>query len=368
MEEGARFDLNLIPEPKQDMKLLSILKGQLAVVLALCLLACTCARSTERACEGMPIFFQHLEQKELLELTLTFDLSALAEASDEVEARYAAQLVFEQEGQPPVAHDIEVYARGNMRKRYCDFPPLKLCFAREALCAAGFSGSSNLKLVTHCQEQGDPFLLKEYLAYLLYNEMTEYSFQVQLARIHYVDSQRDRPEEVHYAFLIEPKKDLAKRLGVEIVNLSEAPKGIKAEAYRRLVFFQYMIGNTDWGMHGHNIQMVRQPGESMPIPVPYDFDQSGLVGAPYALPHPKLPISKVGERLFQWRGGPPKGFNATIQEFRDKKPRLQHLISSFEYLDSGERQAMLAYLEEFFEIIAPEREDEQWPMVLNSVF
>jgi hypothetical protein len=349
------------------MKLHSILKGQLAAMLALYLLASTCFRSPERACEALPVFFQHLEQEELLELTLTFDLSALAEVSNEAEARYAAQLVLEQAGQS-ITHHIEVHARGNMRKRYCDFPPLKLCFARQALCSAGFSGSRNLKLVTHCQEEGEAYLLKEYLAYLLYNEMTEYSFQVQLARIRYVDSQGGLPEEQHYAFIIEPKRDLARRLGVETVNVSEAPKGIKAEAYRRFVFFQYMIGNTDWGMHGHNLQLVRQPGETMPIPVPYDFDQSGLVGAPYALPHPMLPISKVGERLFQWRGGPPKGFNATIQEFRDKKPRLQHLISSFEYLDSSERQAMLAYLDEFFEIIAQERDEEQWPLVLNSVF
>lgn len=349
------------------MKPLRRLFRHFGLLPLLTLLAFSCSSGAGQEEEGLPSFFGSLQQEGPLELVLEFDLANLLVQKDEESQREQARLVLDKEG---IKHtyNIEILARGNMRRRYCSFPPLKLCFDKRELNQAGFAKSTPIKLVTHCQEGGDVWVLKEYLAYLLHNELTELSFRVQLARIRYMDSSGEMPEEEHYAFLVEPKKELAQRLNADVVALAGAPKGIQAEPYRQFVLFQYMIGNTDWGMHGHNLELLQMDGHSFPCPVPYDFDQAGLVNAPYAIPHPNLPISSVVERFFQWRGGQPEGFNATIQQFLDKKSRFLEIIAGFEYLDLSQREQMIQYLESFFQVIEQDIAEDQWPVVLNSVF
>jgi hypothetical protein len=338
----------------------------LVLLPLLTLLAFSCSSGAGQEEEVLPAFFGSLQQGEPLEMVLEFNLAGL-DKDNKAGQREQARLILDKDG---IKHtyNVEIYARGNMRKRYCNFPPLKLCFDKRELNEAGFAKSSPIKLVTHCRDSGDVWVLKEYLAYLLYNEMTELSFRVQLVRIRYIDSSGEMPDEEHFAFLVEPKKELAHRLNADIVALAGQPKGIQAEPYRQFVLFQYMIGNTDWGMHGHNLELLQMADQSFPCPVPYDFDQAGLVNAPYAIPHPNLPISSVAERFFQWRGGKLEGFGATIQQFLDKKARLLEIIAGFDYLDLSQREQMAQYLESFFQIIEQDVTEDQWPVVFNSVF
>ena len=73
--------------------------------------------------------------------------------------------------------------------------------------------------------------------------------------------------------------------------------------------FQYMIGNTDFSaVYLHNERLFYVDG--MIVPVPYDFDMSGLVDASYAVVsqvrNEVLPIDKVTKRLY-------RGFEADVQ-------------------------------------------------------
>ena len=75
---------------------------------------------------------------------------------------------------------IELRPRGITRRKICDFPPLKLNFNKKELRAAGLYGDyDKLKLVSECQLD-EKLLLREYLAYCLYNEMTDRSFRAHL--------------------------------------------------------------------------------------------------------------------------------------------------------------------------------------------
>ena len=61
-----------------------------------------------------------------------------------------------------------------------------------------------------------------------------------------------------------------------------------------------MIGNTDWNLDkSHNIELIRPASGGAPIPVPYDFDWSGLIAPPYARPNQMLGIGSVKQRLFR---------------------------------------------------------------------
>ena len=101
------------------------------------------------------------------------------------------------------------------------------------------------------------------------------------------------------AFFIESEQEMASRLGGRPVKPRIiSPKGMDSTAYDRMCLFQFMIGNTDFGAYTrHNVKVVGFKGRP-PIPVPYDFDYSGLVAADYAIPSTDLPIQNVEERYF----------------------------------------------------------------------
>lgn len=252
--------------------------------------------------------------------------------------------------------DLEISRRGVTRKKICDFPPIKLKFPKKTLTANGFSNFNNYKLVTHCMEGEDDYVLKEYLTYKLFSQLTEKSFQVKLAKIRYIDESGEVPNEEHYGFLIEGNKELAKRLEGELLN----PKKYKItkvdkEQYKNMVLFQYMIGNTDWNLsRGHNIKWVQTGDNNVPSPIPYDFDYSGLVNAPYAIPHPKMPIKHVRERFLQWRGKNKTALIPICEKFKAQKTEFIQTCQGFEDLNPAAKEDIISFLETFFEDVENE--------------
>ncbi|MEM6376866.1 MAG: hypothetical protein AAF705_01560, partial [Bacteroidota bacterium] len=131
----------------------------------------------------------------------------------------------------------------------------------------------------------------------------------------------------------------------------QLPKNTKipSEDYQRLALFQYMIGNTDWNLHKqHNIKWLRTKDGA--IPVPYDFDYSGLVNAPYAKPHPSLPIDSVRERFLQYRGKDLQALEGMRSEIRQKQATLIQTCEQFKALSAEEKEELLNYLDGFFNV------------------
>jgi hypothetical protein len=242
----------------------------------------------------------------------------------------------------------EIGVRGHARRNICDFPPLKLKFSKENLAAAGWNPEyKSLKLVTHCINDNEDLLLREYLTYKMLQQLTENSFRVQLAKVMY-RSNKDTLKT--YAFLIENNEEMAERLGGTLIE-SELSKltSIDAEQYSLMTVFQYMIGNTDWNMaKQHNIKLIRIAEKTAFLPVPYDFDYSGMVNANYALPPAKLPIKSVRERFFQWRGTNATPLQQALELFREKKNVLYELVINFEPLSMDSRLDMLSYMDSFY--------------------
>ena len=246
-----------------------------------------------------------------------------------------------------VSLPLEVTTRGNNRLGLCIFPPLKLkAMPNEALA----TGKTSMKLVSHCVEgAGEPLLLREYLAYQLYASLTEASFRTHLIRITYTDSRGNYEPVENWAFLIEPTKDLKARLDAEKMDKEAELHAISAADYNRFAVFQFMIGNTDWNLEKqHNVKMLFAGPDDLPVPVPYDFDRSGLVNAPYAIPHSMLPINTVQDRFFQWRGKDRSQLKPVLDEFRACKERLIGVCQQFEMLSEKDREDVVQYLEEFF--------------------
>ena len=188
----------------------------------------------------------------------------------------------------------------------------------------------------------------------MYNELTENSFKAQLVKVKYSDSENNRRDIERFGFLIEHPRELADRMEGRILGPTYGvPKNIHLPAYKIFTVFQYMIGNTDWGLSNrHNVKLVQceKDGVKLPIPVPYDFDFCGLVDAPYAAPHHNHPIHDVKERYFQWRGGK-ADFTEVFDLFESKREAMLGIVNDFPYLESSVKATALKYLNSFFELL-----------------
>jgi hypothetical protein len=287
----------------------------------------------------------------------------------EAEGRFAAKLIFAES--PDDTVHLEVAPRGKSRllSRICNFPGLMLFFPDGAVGTV-FEGQGPVPVVTHCRNRDDyeQLAMLEYLAYRTYNVVTELSLRVRLARIEYFDSERDRSVTERSGFFLENYDKLASRNGWERLKVPLIPP-FEYEADQRALFevFQYFLGNTDWSY------TYAPPGETecchnaVPIgnftgpvfPVPFDFDQAGLVDAPYATADPSLRIRSVRTRVFRGVCGRPEHLNGALEMFEIHRPEIRAIFEEAEFLSDRSRNKAVRYLEEFYRTIADDRRVER---------
>ncbi|MEO6257008.1 MAG: hypothetical protein ABIO69_09380, partial [Sphingomicrobium sp.] len=79
---------------------------------------------------------------------------------------------------------IQISPRGitRLKRDVCQFSPLRVSFVRAPGRASVFAGQKQLKLVTHCRATPSfqQYVLLEYAAYRLYNQLTPLSFRARL--------------------------------------------------------------------------------------------------------------------------------------------------------------------------------------------
>lgn len=321
-------------------------------------------------------------------LALTIGVQASAQpgdplfaASDPIHIKIAAplgNLARNRDNPPPVSGvltdptgqplPVSLGLRGITRRSSdtCDFPPLRVTFTTPPPANSIFAHQKKLKLVTHCRNSPafQQYVLLEYSAYRMLNVLTPRSFRVRLANIDYVDSS-GRPLTSRIGYFLEELSDVAKRNGMKDTH---APARIPVEDLSpadaaRYALFQHMIANHDWSMRAgpqgsdccHNAKLIGPLAPAYTVPIPYDFDYSGYVSAPYATPPDELHISSVRERLYRGYCMHNNEVIAAAREFRSARPQLIGAISSTPGLDPKTQQRALAFLDPFFGDIATDQ-------------
>jgi hypothetical protein len=260
--------------------------------------------------------------------------------------------------------DLKLRARGRYRKQLdtCPFPPVRLNFQKKQVEGTVFDGIDKLKLVTHCRNGSDQYeqnVLKEYLAYRIFNALTEFSFRVRLLRIEYVDNDRGELLETRHAFLIEDDDLLGERIGATRVEVPyTAFEHIEPRQGSRVAVFQYLIGNTDFSMIAgarddiccHNVVLFSDGSEQY-IPVPYDFDFAGLVNARYAKPNPNLPIRRVTTRLYRGNCLHNAHVDDALLQITAQRDSIRDLISSLPGLSDRSRDVVVRYVEDYYSTV-----------------
>ena len=293
--------------------------------------------------------FDWMHYQEVLDITLELDMDSI-QRSRRTDDYQNASLSFEDKKNKVQNWKIKVKTRGKFRRQLCEMPPLKLKFKKAELAEAGLADFNDIKLVTHCvadKSEAKALLLKEYLTYQMYATLTENSYRTQLVRITYKDAKTGKKEK-NWGFLIEDTAQLADRLQAEQVEIWGSTEADFAHGTAEFAaLFSYMIGNADFNLTVlKNVKIFRKNGQL--IPVLYDFDFSGIVNAPYAIPNTDYQLRSVKERVYL---GSPESIwrlHSTQAFFHAKSDNLKLLIQNFKHLDKEVRSEMLVYMDEFF--------------------
>lgn len=268
------------------------------------------------------------------------------------------------DGAPPIP--IKLGLRGITRKEsdVCQFPPLRVEFPARPPEDSLFAGQKKLKLVTHCQsrEGFQQYLLLEYATYKMMNLVTPLSFRDRLVSVDYAGAD-GRSTVARFGFFLEDTDDVAKRNGMRQAKM---PARIGAgqldpSGAGRQAAFEYMIGNLDWssiaGPAGaaccHNVKLVGAAGaQSGLVPLPYDYDFSGLVDAPYATPPAGINVPNV--RVRKWRGfcRTNAEAQAAIADLLSHRDAILAVYDTVPELTPATKAKATAYLGGFFAIAA----------------
>jgi hypothetical protein len=251
---------------------------------------------------------------------------------------------------------------GISRLRECGTPCLKITVEEKHARGTAFEGLRSVRLVTPCHygSSYDRYILLEYLVYKSYAVIAEPALQVRLVSCRFRDGDRPAFEETGLAFFLEDIEATAKRHSKSWLDIrSQRLADLNSAQLTLLTLFQFMVGNTDWsalsGPAGqrccHNMAVLGAEGDRYNTLLPFDFDQAGLVDAPYAAPDEGLGIGQVTERVYRGFCRHNDELPAAIAVFNEVRPELEELFNQDGLPNPKVRKRALKYIDTFFNTI-----------------
>ncbi len=321
------------------------------------------------------------EKEDTIEVSITAPWRELVR-DDDYQGSYPATMEFTDELGNTELLGLTVERRGITRQRVCKIPPVKLRFDKEDVKGTTFRGQESLKLVTHCKSSSsyEQYYVLEFLAYRIYNLLTEFSFRVRPLTATYVQVGKEEEksgsslfrkktsEGPVFAFLIEEDKDVANRHDLKHLHIPKiSPRQLDSEEAALFALFQFLISNIDWAATMgpdpeeccHNTKLIgpepTTPEDTL-YAVPYDFDSSGLVDSEYAVPPAGVPIRSVTQRLYRGYCTHNQSLENARQHMLANEQAIYRLFREEQRLDPDRRNKALRFLEEGFSILKDDKE------------
>ena len=263
---------------------------------------------------------------------------------------------------------IKLRARGNHRRQNCHYAPLKLKLKKKATKGTMLEGTTKSKLVLPCllQKNKNDLVVKEYMAYKLYEIISPYHFKTRLANIEFEEEKRSRIKMHNLkAILIEDIDKVALRHNGRAMTRKVHPLQQDDLTSLQNSFFQYLIGNTDFSKRGgHNQKLLYVDNKY--VSIPYDFDMSGLVNAPYAfvsgMANIKGNISEVTQRVYKGYKRDYELLQEVRQEYIASKDEIFAVIDGLKqfFQNPGVFKEAKDYINDFFEIMESDIKFEKY--------
>ena len=313
----------------------------------------------QNATSGSASIYDFLTKDEGAKLVLETDLTTLM--SERRTAEYLPGTISTPDGK---SFPLKIRPRGKFRRKICEVPPLKVKFSKKVLAAAGFNDMNEIKLVIPCfdNNQGDDLIVREYIAYRMFERLSAASFRARLIRLTIKDNHVERTRRQVLCILLEDKEQVCQRLsGVEYEQYGIAPDSLHMNQAALVSLFQYMIGNTDWDVSMmRNLLLMRPTEGGKSYVVPYDFDFSGFVNAPYASPSTESGLKTVRDRFMMADGITPESLRRAAQTIKAAKKDLLDLCKH-KFISRDASYDLEQYLTSFF---ARLDETQELPTVL----
>lgn len=302
------------------------------------------------------------DQDSVLDLRISGDLRPLMNDRSETPADHPASLAW-QEGGRETTLSVDMRTRGHFRKTMgdCDYPPLLILFhPSDTLAGSIFRGQRKTKLVVPCRDA--EFVVREWLVYRIHALTTPMGFRARLVRITFSDTRSTKSPVTTYGMLLEEEGQVAARNGMLAVSRDIAPEKCDREAFLGMAIFEYFIGNTDWSVqYGQNVKLIARDSSAVPFTVPYDFDQCGLVNAPYARPAEELQLSNVQVRRFRgYCVKDPHAFDNAIARLETLRPEINKLVNEAPVLSPRSKSQTIRFIDGFYTMMAdPKRRQRE---------
>ena len=315
-----------------------------------------------QAADPAPLF----QSGETLNITLTGPFREIDRERDK-ELEYEGTLAYTEADGRVVTLDARLEVRGNYRLRtdICRHAQLWVDLRRGQVPDTLFAGQNRLKLVVQCRQQGryEDYVVKEYLAYKLFEQLTDVGFDTRLVNVTYNYSDDEGETRTHLGLFIENKDTVAERFETETVEENRVSLSDLDPRQSTLVgLFMMMIGNTDFSLAAgpegdeccHNAKLLTNGGAYQPIP--YDFDGSGFVNASYAAdPNPDFGIRNNRQRVFRGYCIHNEYVREIVPQFLEAKDAILAVVND-PRLSSRSIESGIEYLEDFYELISDPEE------------
>ena len=264
------------------------------------------------------------------------------------------KLIFKQENKNKEI-DVSLRARGNFRRKHCYFTPVKIKIKKRDASNTIFSDNRTLKLVLPCKNDRDKNdnILKEFIAYKIYEIISPFYFKTRRLEINYTDQKRKNQKNFNLiGFFIEDDDKVAKRFDSKIIKRKISPLAMDDFNSVNLSFFNFLIGNTDFSSaHQHNGKLLFY--EKKIIPIPYDFDLTGWVKPKYGLGITNRLGYSFEERNYIGFKREKSIYSKVRNHYLTLKEKILKTVElyepEFEYKKSY--NLMMNYLGEFYEIL-----------------
>ncbi|MBA2687356.1 MAG: hypothetical protein H0U64_04575 [Gemmatimonadaceae bacterium] len=296
------------------------------------------------------------ENNDPLDVTITLNLKQIQrDKGDSVPWRSATLTTVGADGKSATL-PVKLRTRGIWRLKKCEFPPIRLNFAKTAVKGTEFQGLDKPKLVTFCRdaELHEQYIIQEFQLYRIYQLITPLSHRVRLIRLSYVDSASRKLEAKRFAFVVEEPEAMATRLdGTMVKDKGARGDDLDDPAVALFGLFEFMIGNTDFSISSlHNAELLARPYGAL-VPVAYDFDFSGAINTTYATPEPKLRLENVRTRSYRGYCVDASHVAAAVAQFNAKRAEILALYEDRigKMITPRMKNSTIEYFNDFYKII-----------------
>lgn len=251
---------------------------------------------------------------------------------------------------------------GISRLRVCSVAPLKFEIPEAAAAGTGFAGLHTVRLVPPCELEDEytQYVVLEYLAYRSYEVLALPAIRVRPVEFRLRDTGRGSTGDASFAYIVEDLADTARRAGLTWLDIETySGNDLDLAQLATVALFQYMIGNTDWSPVSaapgqrccHNVAVFGAETGRHTTLVPFDFDQAGLVNAPYATADERLGIRRVTQRVYRGYCWHNDEVEQAIETFNEKRAEIEALFNRSDLPCPGARKRALKYLKSFYDTI-----------------